>query len=392
MLHSHLISSSGITQKLTHYNVKSTNPNTRVVKLGRQSISAIATPPQSRSAVQSPLRTQSMSPENMEIFKSLNGWVEQNILPLLKPVERSWQPHDFLPDSSLPTDVFQEQLRELRERALELPDDYLVVLVGDMITEEALPTYESFANRHGGATDENVANWAAWNRGWTAEENRHGDLLRTYLYLSGRVNMPMIERTIQYLIGSGMETGTEDNPYMGLVYASFQERATFISHGNTARLAKGHGETVLARICGTIAADEKRHENAYVKMMGKMLEVDPSGAMLGIGEMMRKKIIMPAHLMYDGQDPNLFNHYAAVAQKTGVYTAGDYADILESLVSRWNLEKLEGLDSAGNEAQDFVCRLAPRFRKLQQRAEERAHKTTPRTIRFSWIFDKEVAF
>jgi acyl-[acyl-carrier-protein] desaturase len=46
--------------------------------------------------------------------------------------------------------------------------------------------------------------WAVWTRAWTAEENRHGDLLRTYLYLSGRVDMEKIEKTVQYLIGAGM--------------------------------------------------------------------------------------------------------------------------------------------------------------------------------------------
>jgi hypothetical protein len=30
---------------------------------------------------------------------------------------------------------------------------------------------------------------------------------------------------------------TENNPYMGFIYTSFQERATKISHGNTARMA-----------------------------------------------------------------------------------------------------------------------------------------------------------
>jgi acyl-[acyl-carrier-protein] desaturase len=33
--------------------------------------------------------------------------------------------------------------------------------------------------------------WAQWVRQWTSEENRHGDLLNKYLYLSGRVNMKL---------------------------------------------------------------------------------------------------------------------------------------------------------------------------------------------------------
>lgn len=177
---------------------------------------------------------------------------------------------------------------------------------------------------------------------------------------------------------------------MGFVYTSFQERATFVSHGNTARLAREGGDPVLARICGTIAADEKRHENAYAKIVEKLLEVDPSGAMTAIGDMMRKKITMPAHLMYDGEDPHLFDHFSAVAQRRGVYTADDYADILEFLIGRWGLEKLEGLTAEGRRAQDFVCGLAPRIRKLQERADEKAKKMGPQGVKFSWIFNKEV--
>ncbi|GKE88670.1 stearoyl-[acyl-carrier-protein] 9-desaturase, chloroplastic, partial [Tanacetum coccineum] len=112
---------------------------------------------------------------------------------------------DFLPD--LASDGFVEQVMELRARANELPDEYFVVLAGDMITEEALPTYQTMLNTLDGVRDETGASltpWAIWTRAWTAEENRHGDLLHTYLYLCGRVDMRQIQKTTQYLIGSGM--------------------------------------------------------------------------------------------------------------------------------------------------------------------------------------------
>ncbi|XP_044510553.1 stearoyl-[acyl-carrier-protein] 9-desaturase 6, chloroplastic [Mangifera indica] len=351
-------------------------------------ISAVAAP-----ALTKPQKTHSLPPEKIEIFKSLEDWSTQQVLPLLKPVEQCWQPQNFLPDPALPVDEFNEQVRALRERTSGLPDEYFVVLIGDMITEDALPTYQTMINTLDGVKDDTGASpspWALWTRAWTAEENRHGDLLRTYLYLSGRVDMLMIERTVQYLIGSGMDPGTENNPYLGFVYTSFQERATFISHGNTARLAKESGDLVLARICGTIASDEKRHEIAYGKIVEKLLEVDPTGAMMAISDLMKKKITMPAHLMYDGRDPRLFEHFSAVAQRLGVYTARDYADILEFLVRKWGLEKVEGLTGEGRRAQEFVCGLAPRIRRLQEVADERAKKMKPHGVKFSWIFDKEV--
>nr|GEX79795.1 ABC transporter B family member 25 [Tanacetum cinerariifolium] len=58
-----------------------------------------------------------------------------------------------------------------------------------------------------------------------------------------------------------------------------------------------------------------------------------------------EKISMPAHLMYDGRDDNLFEHFSAVAQRLGVYTAKDYADILEFLVGRWKVSDLTGLSA-----------------------------------------------
>ncbi|KAL3653981.1 hypothetical protein CASFOL_003662 [Castilleja foliolosa] len=333
--------------------------------------------------------THPLPPEKREIFTSLNDWAEENILVLLKPVEKCWQPNDFLPDSS--SEGFYDQVRELQKRAKELPDEYLVVLVGDMITEEALPTYQTMLNTLDSVRDETGASptpWAIWTRAWTAEENRHGDLLNKYLYLTGRVDMKQIETTIQYLIGSGMDPGTDKNPYLGFIYTSFQERATFISHGNTARLAKEHGDLKLAQICGIIAADEKRHETAYTKIVEKLFEIDADGTVLALADMMRKKISMPAHLMYDGRDDNLFHHFSSVAQRLGVYTAKDYADILDFLVARWEVDKLTGLSGEGRKAQEYVCGLTTRIRRLEERARARAKETE--SVPFSWLYGREV--
>lgn len=56
------------------------------------------------------------------------------------------------------------QVVELRKRTYNLPDDYLVVLVGDMITEEALPTYMAMLNRLDGVRDETGVDPTPWGR------------------------------------------------------------------------------------------------------------------------------------------------------------------------------------------------------------------------------------
>src|SRR5271170_3163763 len=141
----------------------------------------------------------------MDMIESLQGFVGEN-LSLLAPVDQAWQPTDFLPD--LTAQDWSERLSRFRESARCLPDDLLVVLVGNLITEEALPNYsvslEQIAHDPTGTTD---TPWAHWLRGWTAEENRHGDLLNAYLRLTGRVDMRSVEQTIHYLIRNGFAPG-----------------------------------------------------------------------------------------------------------------------------------------------------------------------------------------
>ncbi|EFJ20426.1 hypothetical protein SELMODRAFT_418321 [Selaginella moellendorffii] len=265
---------------------------------------------------------------------------------------------DCLPELS--SESFYDEVRELRERAESLPNDYFFCLVGNMITEEALPTYLTMLNTLDGTRDEISASPISLPH-WTSrlEANREDDPV---------------------LIGPGMDLQTENNPYLGFIYTFFQERATAISHGNTAR---------HTTVCGLIAFDEKRHENAYTRIMEKLFEIDSEGAMLGLEDMMRKKISMPAHLMYDGQDKNLFEHFSLVAQRMGVSTAKGYAGILEHLVKRWNVESITGLSARAQKAQDFVCGLPPRILRLEERAQSR-EKKGPKTGTFSWIFNSEV--
>lgn len=61
-----------------------------------------------------------MTPEKLEIFTSLEGWVENNILTFLKPVETLWQPQDFLPNPSCPNEEFFKSIMEIREQAEEI--------------------------------------------------------------------------------------------------------------------------------------------------------------------------------------------------------------------------------------------------------------------------------
>lgn len=323
------------------------------------------------------------SDHRLSVLESIESCVEKT-LSLLTPIDKIWQPSDFLPDLSLPN--WREELERVRERAKNLTDDILVVLVGDMITEEALPSYQTEINRLEGTADEtgtSATPWARWSRGWTAEENRHGDLLNRYLTFSGRVNMRSIEVTIQNLLRNGFSTKSDGNAYKGFVYTSFQERATRISHRNVSKIAKAQGDDDLSNICGQIASDEARHEEAYKTFIDYIFEADPQGAILAFRDMMKTMVTMPGRKMDDGETPDLFDKFATVAQKMGVYTSIDYAEIIDHLVERWKIADLPNLSDEAARAQDYLAALGDRYRRLAARVERNLAERDP--VHFAWI-------
>lgn len=316
----------------------------------------------------------------IEVMQFLAQKIESIIEEFLKSPDTNWQPSDLLPDST--HENFTAEIKNLQAQCKELPYDYLAVLVGDVITEEALPTYETWLMDIDGINQLEPQGWSKWVRMWTAEENRHGDLLNKYLYLSGRVDMRQMEISTQYLISDGMQIGAAKDPYRNFVYTSFQELATNISHRRTASLAKKHGNDQLSKICGVIAADEARHAKAYKSFITKIFEIDASEMMLAFEDMMRKKIVMPAHFLRQSGEKigTTFSHFSDAAQRLGVYTSIDYTRILESLIKEWDIANIGGINAAAEKARDYIMALPQRFRNVAERGLK-----APIEYEFNWI-------
>lgn len=321
--------------------------------------------------------------DRLEKLSSIDSFVEENLV-FLVPTDRIWQPTDYLPDFTC--EDWREEVEAFRASARQVSDAVLVVLVGDMVTEEALPAYSVSLNAIARDLDgDSPSPWARWLRGWTAEENRHGDLLNSYLRLSGRVDMRVVEATVQRLIVKGFNPRTQGDPYKGLVYTSFQERATKISHSKVGQLAAAQGDDNLALICQRIAGDEARHEAFYTKMMARVMDIDPDEGIIAFRDMLRSMIAMPGRLMDDGSNTSLFDQFAVVAQRLGVYTIYDYADILNHLLKVWDIAHRQVKGKAAK-AQEYLCRQSERYAVLGAEIAERLESKP--TVPFRWIYDR----
>src|SRR5690606_34629230 len=178
------------------------------------------------------------------------------------------------------------------------------------------------------------------------------------------------------------DIGTDRDPYRNFVYTSFQELATNVSHRRTATIAKKYGNPHLSKMCGVIASDEMRHAKAYKDFVSRIFEVDPSEMMLAFEDMMRKKIVMPAHFLRETgvQMGQTFSHFSDAAQRLGVYTTYDYIEIMESLMLDWGLENMGGLNTQAEKARDYVLALPARLKRIAERT-----RIPELEYKFSWI-------
>ena len=130
-----------------------------------------------------------------------------------------------------------------------------------------------------------------------------------------------------------------------------------------------------------MASDETRHAKAYKAFVTKIFEVDPNEMMLAFEYMMRKKIVMPAHLLREsGNKVNTFANFSDAAQRLGMYTSLDYIEILRSLIDEWQIESIRGLKETGEKARDYITKLPDRLQRIAERI------TIPETAyKFNWI-------
>src|SRR5689334_7449701 len=112
------------------------------------------------------------------------------------------------------------------------------------------------------------------------------------------------------------------------------------------------------------------------------MDIDTEAAMLCLRDMLKTVIAMPGKLMYDGKDPDLFDHFAVIAQRVGVYTIHDYAEIIDHLVKTWNVAG-RSVSGKAARAQEYICRQSERYIHFADEVIAAIKAAPP--MSFSWI-------
>lgn len=296
--------------------------------------------------------------QQVNVMMGLEGKVKDE-LRFLKEPDALWYPSEF--------SKFNET------KARQVRPAVLTVLIGNTLTEEALPTYMAWLIRMPEINDKTGVDqhpWAVWTRRWTAEEDRHGAALSRYLVNHPNVDMGAVDKSQYDLIATGFDLKTGPSPYNLLVYTSFQEHATRISHYNTGVLAGQDGDSLLEDICKKIAGDEARHATFYSTMMKHIFDTDVNGALLSYQEMMKRQIAMPAERLRDRQGNSLFEVFSKIAQKEGIYTAKDYVGLIEYFNKFWSIADRTPTTDEAKQGQEYLLGLPRRYARVVERTEK----------------------
>ena len=270
---------------------------------------------------------------------------------------KDWFPHEYVPWSQGRT--FDGLLggEPWAPGDSSIPDEVRTSLIVNLLTEDNLPSYpHEIAVSFGrdGA-------WGTWVHRWTAEEDRHGQVLRDYLTVTRAVDPVALEQARMLHMSVGF-ANDYDTMLHSLAYVSFQELATRISHRNTGVASK---EPVCEQMMARIAADENLHMIFYRNMLGAAFEREPNLTMQAVRDV-ALAFQMPGHSI-EG-----FTRKSVQIANAGIYDLRQHRDqVLVPVLRQWRVWDLEGLDAEAEKARTELFEFLDMLDGAATRFEER---------------------
>ena len=307
----------------------------------------------------------------VEVLRDLEGVVFEMMTEHDKKREL-WFPVDLI-GAGEGEDPEKHRL-DLRKRASGIPDHARAALALNTLTEEGLPHFHRLLAIHLGED----SHWRSWNNLWTAEEDRHGQVLHDYVRDTGIFNERKFEEMQFEYLKAGFHPAWDQDPYRVFAYTTVQERATQHSHAMTGHIV-GQYEPTLGNVLDRIAREEARHFAFYRSVFGEILKRDPDQALHSAS------FILPAIDMPGVTIPG-FRELADVIRRSGIYGPRDYLRIVQEQIKYWKVETVTGLNELGRKAQEKILAIPERLRRIADAMETRSRS---KTFAFEVVFNRE---
>jgi acyl-[acyl-carrier-protein] desaturase len=314
---------------------------------------------------------------DIELLHELEAVAEAG-LNLHLATTKNWNPHDYVPWSAGANygalggrewDVEQSQLSDLAR----------IAMITNLLTEDNLPSYHRAIAGSFTADDA----WGAWVNRWTVEENRHGMALRDYLVVTKAVDPVALERARMLQVTAGFSPGQQGQGTVGpesmldtLVYVTFQELATRVSHRNTGRACD---EPVADQLLKRVSADENLHMIFYRGVGAAALDIAPDQAIHAICRIL-SSFQMPGFAIPD------FRRNAVKIAVGGIYDLRQHLDeVIMPVLRYWRVFERDDFTGDGLQLRDdlavFIAHMEAQSAKFEDskarylaRAERKAER------------------
>jgi acyl-[acyl-carrier-protein] desaturase len=270
-------------------------------------------------------------------------WTELELLHELEPVvenavnrhfsmTKDWNPHDYVPWSEGKNyyalggqdwDPEQSKLSEVARTAM----------IQNLLTEDNLPSY----HREIAMNFTMDAPWGTWVNRWTAEENRHGIALRDYLVVTRNCDPIELETLRMETVNRGFSPGQNhqvsgdlfaQSLFDSVVYVTFQELATRISHRNTGQACN---DPIADQLLARISHDENLHMIFYRDISAAGFDIAPEQAMYSLHRVLAN-FQMPGYVVPE------FRRKAVIIAVGGVYDPRIHLDdVVMPVLKKWRI-------------------------------------------------------
>jgi acyl-[acyl-carrier-protein] desaturase len=312
----------------------------------------------------------STEPTERQLLQELEPVVEKYLNRHLS-MHKSWNPHDYIPWSD-GKNFYASGGRDWDPEQSQLSNVAQVAMVQNLVTEDNLPSYHREIAMNLGMDGA----WGQWINRWTAEENRHGTALRDYLVVTRAVDPVELEKLRLEVVNRGFSPGQNNqgdtfasNLTVSVIYVSFQELATRISHRNT---GKACNDPIADQLMGKISADENLHMIFYRDVSEAAFDLAPNQAMKSLHMVLR-------HFRMPGFSVPEFRRKAVIIAVGGVYDIGIHLnEVVLPVLKKWRIFEREDFTGEAAWMRDDLGKLmeelsaeSAKFEESKQRYLER---------------------
>jgi acyl-[acyl-carrier-protein] desaturase len=310
---------------------------------------------------------------NLQLLQELEP-VAERLLNRHLSMFKEWNPHDYIPWSD-GKNYYTLDGQDWEPGQSKLTDVAQVAMVQNLLTEDNLPSYHREITMNFSLDGA----WGQWVNRWTAEENRHSTALRDYLVVTRAVDPVALERLRMEQITRGFSPGQNQQGDMfaeslfdSVMYVSFQELATRVSHRNT---GKACDDSIANQLLARVSADENLHMIFYRDVSAAGLDIAPNQAMKSVHRILRN-FKMPGYTVPE------FRRKAVVIAVGGVYDPRIHLEeVVMPVLKKWRIFEREDFTGEAARMRDDLAVLIKELEAASEKFEESKQRYLDREAR-----------